>query len=268
MKKIIQNQLTNSRNPFETKRTLLDKIHHRINLILSAWLGSIISMVFLKLFYSYHHRYNSLKALIKRVIWKKVCEQAQRKLEYIACIVNNDEDNIKYILYTSEESMSEEIFSTGNYDKRYFEQALNLFPFEAASGNEIIFFDVGANAGTFTLAALKSKKFKKHIAIEPHTKTFNQLKINLLLNDHDYDSENINLFNCAVDYNLTEIEYEICEFSSGDNRVRLDKSQTSELVRNHPADLFGEADRSSLIVPCRTLQRMVCTTPAKSRVDA
>ncbi len=135
---------------------------------------------------------------------------------------------------------------------------MNLFPFEAASGNEIIFFDVGANAGTFTLAALKSKKFKKHIAIEPHTKTFNQLKINLLLNDHDYDSENINLFNCAVDYNLTEIEYEICEFSSGDNRVRLDKSQTSELVRrNHPADLFGEADRSSLIVPCRTLQSIV-----------
>jgi hypothetical protein len=117
MKKIIQNQLTNSRNPFETKRTLLDKIHHRINLILSAWLGSIISMVFLKLFYSYHHRYNSLKALIKRVIWKKVCEQAQRKLEYIAHIVNNDEDNIKYILYTSGESMSEEIFSTGNYEK-------------------------------------------------------------------------------------------------------------------------------------------------------
>jgi FkbM family methyltransferase len=146
--------------------------------------------------------------------------------------------------------MSEEIFATGNYDKRYFDQALSLFPFDLVKDKKIIFFDVGANAGTFTLLAIKSGYFQKTIAIEPHAKTFNQLRINLLLNNFDLDNNSIKLFNVAIDPLLKKIEFEINEESSGDNRVRLP---------NHvdQINLYSENTRKTQFVPCEKLQTIV-----------
>ena len=62
-----------------------------------------------------------------------------------------------------------------------------------------IFFDVGANSGTFTILAAKSGYFNKIVSIEPHLKTFNILRINLLLNNIDFNSDLIKLYNLAID---------------------------------------------------------------------
>ena len=114
-------------------------------------------------------------------------------------LVKSKEDNICYLLSSTETSISEEIFATGNYDKRYFDQTLNLFPFDKIKNKSNIFFDVGANSGAFTLLAAKSGYFNKIVSIEPHLKTFNTLRINLLLNNIDFNSDLIKLYNLAID---------------------------------------------------------------------
>lgn len=148
--------------------------------------------------------------------------------------------------------MSEEIFATGNYDKRYFDQAISLFPFDQVEqeGKKVIFFDVGANAGTFTLLAIKSGHFKKTIAIEPYTEAFNQLRINLLLNNYNLDNGSIKLFNVAIDPFLKKIELEKSEITSGDNRVRLANNINQ-------INLYSENTRKTEVVSCEKLQTIV-----------
>jgi FkbM family methyltransferase len=187
--------------------------------------------------------------LSKRRFWKLFCKTF-KKQDGGLYVVKNQQDQLFYLLSSSEISMSEEIFATGNYDKRYFEQALKLFPFDLVKSKKIIFFDVGANAGTFTLLAIKSGHFEKIIAIEPHAKTFNQLRINLLLNNFDLDNNSIKLFNVAIDPLLKKIEFEINEETSGDNRIRLP---------NHvnQINLYSENTRKTEFVPCQKLQTIV-----------
>jgi FkbM family methyltransferase len=165
-------------------------------------------------------------------------------------VVKNQEDKIFYLLSSKEKSISEEIYATGDYDKKYFDQALKLFPFDLVKNKKIIFFDVGANAGTFTLLAIKSGHFEKIVAIEPHAKTFNQLRINLLLNNFDLGNNSIKLFNVAIDPLLKRIEFEINDETSGDNRIRLP---------NHvnQINLYSENTRKTEFVPCEKLQTIV-----------
>lgn len=58
-------------------------------------------------------------------------------------LVQSKEDKIYYLLPSKETSISEEIFTTGNYDKRYFDQTLNLFPFDKLKNKSNIFLMLG-----------------------------------------------------------------------------------------------------------------------------
>jgi FkbM family methyltransferase len=187
--------------------------------------------------------------LLKRRFWKIYCKYFDKYEGGGLYVVKNQEDKIFYLLSSNEKSISEEIFATGDYDKRYFDQALKLFPFDSFKNKKIIFFDVGANQGTFTLLALKSGYFKKTIAIEPHLKTFKQLRINLLINNFDLDNDSIRLFNVAIDPFLKRIEFEINDYTSGDNRVRLSNPVNQ-------INLYSENDRKTETVSCEKLQKI------------
>jgi FkbM family methyltransferase len=246
----IRKKIKTSRSAVQQKRSLFTKIHYRLKICIAYILGSIFAFLYFKFFFSNNKFFYSIRVLLKRRFWKIYCRYFDKYEEEGVYVVKNQEDKIFYLLSSNEKSMSEEIFATGDYDKRYFDQALKLFPFYLFKNKKIIFFDVGANAGTFTLLAIKSGYFKKNIAIEPHTKTFNQLRINLLLNNCDLDSNSIKLFNVGIDPLLKRIEFEINEETSGDNRVRLP---------NHvnQINLYSENTRKTEFVPCEKLQAIV-----------
>ena len=230
------------------ERNLITKIIYRFKLITAQTLGNIFGHICIFLFIADNKYQNSFKVLLKRKIWQIFCKFYDKQNEGLY-LVKSKEDQIHYLLNSTETSISEEIFATGNYDKRYFDQTLNLFPFDKIKKNNI-FFDVGANSGTFTLLAAKSGYFNKIVSIEPHLKTFNILRINLLLNNIDFNSDLIKLYNLAIDPIKKKIELEICEHTSGDNRVRIDNNLNK-------TDLYSENKRKTELIPCEKLQTIV-----------
>jgi FkbM family methyltransferase len=245
----IRKKIKASRSAVQQKRSFFTKIHYRLK-ICTAWtLGSIFAFLYFKFFFSNNKFIYSIRVLLKRRFWKIYCKYFDKYEGGGLYVVKNQEDKIFYLLSSNEKRISEEIFATGDYDKRYFDQALKLFPFDSFKNKKIIFFDVGANQGTFTLLALKSGYFKKTIAIEPHLKTFKQLRINLLINNFDLDNDSIRLFNVAIDPFLKRIEFEINDYTSGDNRVRLSNPVNQ-------INLYSENDRKTETVSCEKLQKI------------
>ena len=180
------------------QRKFLTKVVYRLKFITAQILGNFFAHICAFLFVTDDGYPYSFKVLLKRKIWQIFYKFFYKQNEGLY-LVQSKEDQIYYLLSSKEKSISEEIFATGNYDKRYFDQTLNLFPFDKIKNKSNIFFDVGANSGTFTLLAAKSGYFNKIVSIEPHLKTFNTLRINLLLNNIDFNSDLIKLYNLAID---------------------------------------------------------------------
>ena len=231
------------------QRNFLTKVMHRSKLVTAQILSNVVARICIFLFVADNKYQNSFRGLLKRKIWQIFCKFFDKQNEGYH-LVKSKEDQIYYLLSSKEKSISEEIFATGNYDKRYFDQTLNLFPFDKIKNKNNIFFDVGANSGTFTLLAAKSGYFNKIVSIEPHLETFNILRINLLLNNIDFNSDSIKLYNLAIDPIKKNIDFEICEHTSGDNRVRLDNNLNNK-------DLYSENKRKTELISCEKLQTIV-----------
>ena len=218
----------------------------RLKLILAPFLSKIFTRILIWLTSKHSHDPRSFSSIIKKNIWTNLNKRKFGKdFEFI---VNNHFDQISYIINSNENSLNSEIFVTGDYEKRYFDEALNILEITCNKISKMNFFDVGANIGTFTLLASNSKKFQRIIAIEPHPTTYKNLIANINLNK----CLNIKTFNCAIDYELNEIQMEISSESSGDNRVRIKENNLDE--KNN---LYKEELRETIIVPCKTLQEII-----------
>ena len=86
-------------------------------------------------------------------------------------------------------------------------------------------YDIGANIGSICIPAVKRNLVETAFAVEPVSKNFQLLRINVILNNLD---EKIKPFNFALssedDQNL---DMELASDNSGDHRIRLNKSDTN-----------------------------------------
>ena len=141
------------------------------------------------------------------------------------------------------------------YERRYIESALGVLEREGypvANGeSEGVLLDVGANIGMICIALLEQRRFARAIAAEPSPRNLRLLEHNVAQNGL---SDRITIVPCALSSANGELELELSEYNSGDNRIRHDASSGA----------WREDRREVVKVPVRTLDAVL----AERGVDA
>ena len=117
-------------------------------------------------------------------------------------------------------------------------------------------YDIGANIGSICIPAVKRNLVETAFAVEPVSKNFQLLRINVILNNLE---EKIKLFNFALSSEDDQkLDMELASDNSGDHRIRLNKSDTNlydeekrkiEKVKTKKFDtLFQNLNRESDLV--------------------
>ena len=122
----------------------------------------------------------------------------------------------KFALFSNDNIISKEIFINEEFDLNKFTKILNFLNKKNKIKN---LYDIGANIGSICIPAVKRNLVEAAYAIEPVSKNFKLLKINIILNNLE---DKIKSFNYALgsvdDQNL---EMELAHDNSGDHRIRL-----------------------------------------------
>jgi FkbM family methyltransferase len=147
------------------------------------------------------------------------------------------------------------------YERRYIEHALGLLKRDGylranAAGGEGVLLDVGANIGMICIALLKHDVCARAIAVEPSPRNLRLLEHNVAQNGL---RDRVTIVPCALSSESGELELELSEYNSGDNRIRHDASRGA----------WGEDRRDVVRVPVRTLDETLADlalTPADIRL--
>lgn len=130
------------------------------------------------------------------------------------------------------------------YERRYIESTLGVLEGDGylargAGGNGVL-LDVGANIGMICIALLEQRRFARAVAVEPSPR-------NLRLLEHNVEQnglrDSVIVVPCALSSENGEMELELSEYNSGDNRLRHDASSGA----------WREDEREVVRVPVRTL---------------
>jgi FkbM family methyltransferase len=141
------------------------------------------------------------------------------------------------------------------YERRYIESSLGVLERDrylapGARGRGVL-LDVGANIGMICIALLQQRRFARAVAVEPSPR-------NLRLLEHNVEQnglrDRVTIVPCALSSADGELELELSEYNSGDNRIRHDGS----------AGAWREEGREVVKVPVRTLDGVL----AEQGVDA
>ena len=134
------------------------------------------------------------------------------------------------------------------YERRYIESALGVlerggYPVANGDGDGIL-LDVGANIGMICIALLQQQRFARAIAVEPSPRNLRLLQHNVVQNGL---SDRITILPCALSSAEGELELELSDYNSGDNRIRHDASSGT----------WREEQRAVVKVPVRTLDEVL-----------
>ena len=135
------------------------------------------------------------------------------------------------------------------YERRYIESALALLQRDGylpvdRTGKDGILLDVGANIGMICIALLRRGIFARAVAVEPSPRNLRLLRHNVAQNGL---GERVAVVPCALSSEKGELELELSDYNSGDNRIRHDASRGA----------WGEDRREVVRVPVRTLDEML-----------
>ena len=141
------------------------------------------------------------------------------------------------------------------YERRYIECALGALErdgyLSASADGEGILLDVGANIGMICIALLEQHRFARAVAVEPSPRNLRLLEHNVAQNGLQ---DRVLRLPFALSSADGELELELSEYNSGDNRIRRDGSSGA----------WGEEHREVVKVPVRTLDGLL----AEHGVDA
>lgn len=114
-----------------------------------------------------------------------------------------------------------------------------------AGGSNKVFIDIGANIGTTTVPLLLDNYVGKVIAFEPDPNNFHMLSYNIASNNLQ---DRVVAHQCAISNACGNVRFELSRNNFGDHRVRY---------QDIPTGSYGEALRSTIEVPCMTLDEMM-----------
>lgn len=141
------------------------------------------------------------------------------------------------------------------YERRYIESALGVLErdgyLSAGTRGEGVLLDVGANIGMICIALLEQHRFARAVAVEPSPHNLRLLEHNVAQNGL---RERVLVVPCALSAADGEMELELSEYNSGDNRIRHGTSSGA----------WREDRREVVKVQVRTLDAVL----ADRRVDA
>jgi len=141
------------------------------------------------------------------------------------------------------------------YERSYIESALGVLEHDGylapRSNGDDVLLDVGANIGMICIALLGQRRFARALAAEPSPRNLRLLEHNVAQNGL---RERVTIVPCALSSAEGELELELSDYNSGDNRIRHDVSSGA----------FREEGREVVKVPVRTLDGVL----AEQGVDA
>lgn len=142
------------------------------------------------------------------------------------------------------------------YERRYIESALHVLERDgylpAATSSDGVLLDVGANIGMICIALLARGRFARAVAVEPSPRNLRLLHHNVEQNGL---RDRITVVPCALSSANGELELELSEYNSGDNRIRHDAS----------GGAWHEDRREVVKVPVRTLDAVLAEHAIEAR---
>lgn len=142
------------------------------------------------------------------------------------------------------------------YERPYIESALGVLVrdgYLSANGDgRGVLLDVGANIGMICIALLEQQRFARAVAVEPSPRNLRLLEHNVAQNGLD---DRVLRLPYALSSADGELELELSEFNSGDNRIRHDASSGA----------WDEQRREVVRVPVRTLDGLLAAHAVAAR---
>jgi FkbM family methyltransferase len=140
------------------------------------------------------------------------------------------------------------------YERRYIETALGVLERDGylRRDGQGTLLDVGANIGMICIALLRQRWFERAVAFEPSPQNFKLLERNTTQNDC---ADRVLRLSCALSSSDGELELELSEYNSGDNRIRHSAAEGA----------WQENLRDVVRVPVRTLDGALRDAQVDSR---
>lgn len=146
--------------------------------------------------------------------------------------------------HSSDKLIGKYLYIDRAYERRYIESALGVLERDGYLAPDArdrgVLLDVGANIGMICIALLRQHRFASAVAAEPSPR-------NLRLLERNVEQNGLGDRVLRLPYALSsadgEMELELSEYNSGDNRIRHDAA----------AGAWGEERREVVRVPVRTL---------------
>jgi FkbM family methyltransferase len=156
------------------------------------------------------------------------------------------EDGTQYLVSARDATVGRLIGRHGHYDVQNIQTVLAVLSDRGICIDQLL--DIGANIGTTTVEVLKRLPSATCVAFEPEPRNFALLQQNILANGLN---DRVTAHRCALSDRSGELEFELSPDNFGDHRVRLTGSAGP--------DAFGEAGRSTISVPSRTLDQYLAS---------
>ena len=148
-----------------------------------------------------------------------------------------------YVVHTSDNGTSRELFRSGQLDLKKFNRVIELLPPQTSKYRVLL--DIGANLGTICIPLVASGHFERAIAVEPDPENLRLLRTNIALNElHDRIEV---LDRAAADKDDDTLSLERSPINTGDHRIA---------VSNVPGQLHEE-DRSQIDVQSITIDTII-----------
>ena len=183
----------------------------------------------------------SLSRILKVLSLKYLIKSDVKRLEIIRSIITNQNIEKKgYIL------SNYGVWMLSNNSDKTFQLSImgyrnNLEKILLSINQPLIFIDIGANQGVFSLVAAKNKNFVEIHAFEPNQKLFSYLESNFYVNKVN----NFFIHKVAIGPQSTSISFFVPENHSGNGRVSTQKSnmQVVSVNRDYLNKVFVQSNK-------------------------
>lgn len=146
-----------------------------------------------------------------------------------------------FMIDTKDKEIGRSLLVRGEFE---FEEKCCWFDF-IPGGSDKQFIDIGANIGTTSIPLALNNCIGQVHAFEPDPDNFHLLEYNIGANKL---SQRIHAHQCAISNVCGTVRFELSKDNFGDHRVRY---------QDQPGGSYGEVLRSTIEVPCMTLDEMV-----------
>jgi FkbM family methyltransferase len=155
-----------------------------------------------------------------------------------------DQFNHPYVVHTSDNGTSREVFRSGQLDIEKFTRVIELLSPKAVAKLRVL-LDIGANLGTICIPMVAAGHFERAIAVEPDPLNLRLLRTNIALNELHDRIEVVD--RAAADQDGLTLSLEHSPINTGDHRISV--SDAPGLQR--------EEDRNRIEVQSITIDAIV-----------